>query len=484
MNQIASYVGQALKSFTGSRPKVTSRLVSLASNEVDLYQELGSGRYGIVRMGKLRNGKIKQNIAVKVVPKYRATISELKNEIDCLSKVRGHKNVMNLIDAFEDNTHVYVLTPLYSGGELFDRIVTQRIFTEVDARRNMYQLLSAIAHCHSKSIVHRDVKPENLLYSSQDPEAELVLVDFGMSREFHPETDKPMNLQCGSPSYVAPEVLLKTYDEKCDLWSCGVILHILLVGKTPFGDGTEDEILERVECFAKLDMSGPEWSKISNEAKDLLLRLLTLEPQNRCTPQQALNHSWMLMDEKAVEEKGGFLFGAQQNMKEFNRHRRLKRAAIRVIAELARDEESAQRFSQYLSKLKRDEHGRVKLSDLANIMPNQEKFAFEGLRVYDAGMVDPKELIASALAKSIYLDEHYLLAAFKKFDISGDGFLDKHELALALGKDPKLDKELVNEAFLHADKDGSGKISFEEFADVIREGSTHLLKKRELTIKA
>jgi calcium-dependent protein kinase len=477
---MSKYAQALIRSWFTPKPKVTKRFVHQLENEIILHEELGSGRYGIVRVGTRPGDPTNRRLAVKCVPKSRSTIHELANEIKCLEKVSGHPNCMQIIDSFEDKTQCYIITPLYSGGELFDRIVTQRVFTERDASKNMLDLLSAISHLHSKSIVHRDVKPENLLYSSADPsKADLVLVDFGMSREF--EAEKWMDLQCGSPSYVAPEVLARRYNEQCDIWSCGIILHILLVGKTPFGNGTDDEILSKVENFNSLDVESKEFEHISVQAKDLLCGLLNKNLKQRLSPQKALAHPWFSMEH---DYSAILLNSALENMKEFNKYRRLKRAAIRVIAELARDEESAKNLSSLMANLERDSKGRVKLADLATIISIPMDGG--GIRVSSTGMVDPKEIIASALAKSIYLDEEYLLRAFKRFDVSGDGKIDKQELAQALGKDPKLDQDLVLDAMKHADKDGNGYITFEEFANVVREQSstaaTDTIKKREKTL--
>ena len=478
-------VRKFFQSYFVPQPKVTKRLVQSISEELELKEEIGSGRFGIVRVG-IRKNHENEKIAVKSVPKTKGTLRELENEIRCLGKVSGHRNVMHLIDAFEDKTHAHILTPLYSGGELFDRIVRQRTFTELDAAKSMTDLLSALSFCHSKSVVHRDVKPENLLYMDRSKEAPLVLVDFGMAREFEMNQEaNTMSLQCGSPSYVAPEVLERHYNEKCDTWSCGIILHILLVGKTPFGNGTDEEILSRVERFKEVNFNARDWDSISNEAKDLLSELLTRNPARRPSPQRALEFDWIRNQHViATTKPPQILSSALENMREFNKHRRLKRAAIRVIAELVRGEdvETVQNFVKVISSLPRDETGKINLADLADIMLPIPP----GLRVSDSGMVDPKELLASALEESVYRDEQYLLQAFKKFDVSGDGMIDKQELAVALGKDPKVDQDLVMDAMMHADKDGNGFITFEEFANVVRErtGNSEQVKKREATLLA
>lgn len=396
---------------------------------------------------------------------------------------------MQLLDSFEDRRNVYLLTPFYSGGELFDRIVERGAFTEMDAKRCMLDLLSALHHCHSKQIVHRDVKPENLLFNSQTDD--LVLVDFGMSREFkNPKQDKFLDLQCGSPSYVAPEVLSRRYNEKCDLWSVGVILHILLVGYTPFGHGSDDQIMRKVEKFNGVDMDREEWSKISMEGKSLVEALLQVDHWTRLDARQALDHPWMLNvreDHIHTPPVPAVLLKTLENIKEFNRSRRLKKATIRVIAEIVRDSEDANTFGDLLSKLPRDDRGYVKLTDLASILPKGTDLNQYDMQVTKSGYVDIEEIIDSALEASVYLDDRYLMEAFQRFDYKGDGRLDKNELANALGKDLKLDMDMdiVMEAMRHADKDGSGYISFEEFASFMREsGSSNArIKKRERTIK-
>jgi calcium-dependent protein kinase len=220
-------------------------------------------------------------LILQAIPKSRAVLPDLKNELRVLELLQSRgkcRNIMELLDSFEDRNSVYVVTPLYTGGELFDRISHQRVFTEADASRHMLDLLTGILHCHEHKVTHRDVKPENLLFSDKSSEAHLLLIDFGMSRIVETPQEE-LQLQCGSPSYVSPEVLQRNYTMKTDLWSCGVILHILLCGGTPFGNGTDEEILSRVEHFHPdvflNSLEQPEWANVSKQAKDLCVRLLT-----------------------------------------------------------------------------------------------------------------------------------------------------------------------------------------------------------------
>lgn len=489
---------QALRSFVGPKPKVTKRLVSRVDTEVQLFEELGSGRFGVCRRGILRNSPTAttaEPVAVKSIIKSRASMHDMRNELQVLERLKNAgecNNIIHLLDAFEDKSSVFMVTPLYSGGELFDRISQQRTFTEADASQHMLDLLNAIRFCHENNIVHRDVKPENLLFANK-AEPNLVLVDFGMSRICE-DKEEEMELQCGSPSYVAPEVLNRNYTMKCDLWSCGIILHILLVGGTPFGNGTDEEILTRVEHFNNdvflHTLEQPEWANVSVEAKALCASLLTKDANMRPNAQQC--YDMVLKWNKVSKARQPVLLtlgGVIDNLKQFNSMRRLKKATIHFIAEMIRNSSSAEREKQAeamqlahaISELKLQ--GRVKMSTLA------EKLNLPGLASTTSSAaageqtVDVKDLVASALTKSVLLDEEYLLAAFKKFDVTGDGLLDCNDLAHALGKDPHLDKELVMEAMRHADTDKDGMISYDEFANSLRERSftSETLKKRELT---
>jgi len=184
----------------------------------------------------------------------------------------------------------YVYSRLCNGGELFERIAQQQYFSERDAANVIKQVLSAINYCHSRNIVHRDLKPENLLLDKDGENPRVTIIDFGTSGVIDPE--KKMQQKFGTPYYIAPEVLKKNYDQKCDLWSCGVILYILLCGYPPFNGSSDKQIIQAVHA-GKYDVSEPEWKDVSDEAKDLVAKLLTYQPEKRITALEALNHPWI-----------------------------------------------------------------------------------------------------------------------------------------------------------------------------------------------
>lgn len=186
-------------------------------------------------------------------------------------------------------SHSHVIR-LCNGGELFERIASEQYFSERDAANVIKQVLSAINYCHSRNIVHRDLKPENILLDKDGDTPKVTIIDFGTSGVF--EDNKKMSQKFGTPYYIAPEVLKKSYDQKCDLWSCGVILYILLVGYPPFNGQSDEQIIQAV-LSGRYTLMEPEWEEVSDEAKDLVIKLLEYNPAKRITALEALNHSWI-----------------------------------------------------------------------------------------------------------------------------------------------------------------------------------------------
>ena len=221
---------------------------------------------------------------------------------------------------------------------MFDRITKQKHFSEADAAHYMTQLLSAINYCHSNKIVHRDLKPENLLLDSEKPFANLKVIDFGTSQVY--DKEKKMNQKFGTPYYIAPEVLNKCYDEKCDVWSCGVILYILLCGLPPFNGKTDSEIMNAVRK-GTYHFSGLIWLNVSSEAKDLVKKLLCFNPENRITASEALNHPWIVTkSEKKNIKMPADLF---DNLTNFRAEHLLQEASLMfIVSQLASKEDKAE----------------------------------------------------------------------------------------------------------------------------------------------
>uniref|UniRef100_K3WYN0 Protein kinase domain-containing protein n=1 Tax=Globisporangium ultimum (strain ATCC 200006 / CBS 805.95 / DAOM BR144) TaxID=431595 RepID=K3WYN0_GLOUD len=230
-------------------------------------KELGHGHYGTVRTGIHKaSGK---KMAIKTIPKAKVSRPEtMRREISILRNL-DHPNIIKLYDVFEGNRHLHLVTELCTGGELFDRIIARGHYSEADAAVLVRKICDAVKHCHDRDICHRDLKPENFLFETPAEDAELKVIDFGLSRMDDGLSAGVMTTRVGTPYYIAPEVLGRHYDKSCDLWSIGVITYILLCGYPPFYGDTDPEIFASVRA-GRYDFDSPEWTQVSNEAKDLI----------------------------------------------------------------------------------------------------------------------------------------------------------------------------------------------------------------------
>ncbi|KAM9813917.1 calcium/calmodulin-dependent protein kinase type 1D-like [Neosynchiropus ocellatus] len=259
-------------------------------NVFDFMAKMGSGSFSEVYMVREKTtGKL---YALKCLKKKHLVKSNLENEINVLRRIK-HENVVGLEDFYESQTHYYLVMQLVSGGELFDRILSQGVFTEKDASLVIKQVLQAVSYLHENSIVHRDLKPENLLYYNTDVNAKIMVSDFGLSKTLEHGV---MSTACGTPGYVAPEVLSRQpYSKAVDCWSIGVITYILLSGYPPFYEENETHLYSKI-MRAEYSFHSPFWDDISDSAKDFIRNLMEKNPSKRLTSEQALRHPWIAGD--------------------------------------------------------------------------------------------------------------------------------------------------------------------------------------------
>jgi len=229
-------------------------------------------------------------------------------------------------EMYDTPTKMYLIMELVTGGELFDRIVNRGSYSEKDASHVVRQIVSAIEYLHALGIVHRDLKPENLLYANESHDSDIKIADFGLSRIL--PDDALLKTACGTPGYVAPEVLRgKGYGKEVDLWSVGVIMYILLCGFPPFYDDNVQVLFEQI-LSGHFDFPPTYWAGVSDSAKDLIRKLLNVDPKKRLTATQALEHPW-LRGETAPDVH---LASTVKSMKSFNARRKLKLAVLATIA--------------------------------------------------------------------------------------------------------------------------------------------------------
>lgn len=276
-----------------SRGETWKKQVDDIKKIFDLKEVLGTGAFSEVVLAQEKlTGRM---FAVKCIPKkaLKGKESSIENEIAVLRKIK-HENIVALEDIYESPDHLYLIMQLVSGGELFDRIVEKGFYTEKDASTLIRQVLDAVHYLHRMGIVHRDLKPENLLYFNPQDESKIMISDFGLSKM--EGSGNVMSTACGTPGYVAPEVLAqKPYSKAVDCWSIGVIAYILLCGYPPFYDENDSKLFEQI-LKADYEFDSPYWDDISDSAKDFISSLMEKDPSRRFTCEQALRHPWIAGD--------------------------------------------------------------------------------------------------------------------------------------------------------------------------------------------
>jgi len=296
---------------------------------------LGSGAYGEVK--ECVHKRTQARRAVKIINKDLMSQNEQDRMLEEVQILKGldHPNVLKIFEAYTDSKNFYIVTEILSGGELFDMIIRYPYFKERDAAKIMNQIFQAISYCHSNKIVHRDIKPENvLLESKQGTDSLIKIIDFGTSLMYDPEKQKKLKQTIGTPYYIAPEVLKQTYDSKCDIWSRGVIMFILLSGKPPFDGNDDDEILKNVNK-GKPSYTDDIWKKVSAEGKDLLRKLLEYKPKNRISAAECLGHPWFkkfLQPTDISAESNEVNMNILNNMKCFTGKLKMQQAALSFIS--------------------------------------------------------------------------------------------------------------------------------------------------------
>eukprot|EP01128_Nolandella_sp_AFSM9_P008769 TRINITY_DN5445_c0_g1_i1.p1 TRINITY_DN5445_c0_g1~~TRINITY_DN5445_c0_g1_i1.p1 ORF type:complete len:352 (+),score=97.40 TRINITY_DN5445_c0_g1_i1:33-1058(+) len=281
----------------------------------ELGSELGSGAYSVVVEGVHK--ETGEKYAIKIVDKNSTEASEMHGELNVMSKL-VHPNIVNFKEVFDHEDGFYVVLELISGGELFDRVIELRRFTEVDAAHTMTEAFNAVKHVHDNGYVHRDIKPENLLLASKSSDAAVKLADFG----FATKCSSPVGCVdlLGTPEYMAPELIelrdvAGGYGKPVDVWALGVVLYILLSGIHPFQQEDEEAMLDAIQD-CKWKWLGRNWSNVSAEGKDMIKKMLTKNPNNRPTVDECLAHPWLNNKKDAALDTSDLAkFQARKKMK-------------------------------------------------------------------------------------------------------------------------------------------------------------------------
>ncbi|XP_029305078.1 calcium/calmodulin-dependent protein kinase type II delta chain isoform X3 [Cottoperca gobio] len=298
------------------------------TDEYQLYEELGKGAFSIVR--RCVKKSTGQEYAAKIIntKKLSARDHQKLDREARICRLLKHPNIVRLHDSISEEGFHYLVFDLVTGGELFEDIVAREYYSEADASHCINQILESVSHIHQHDIVHRDLKPENLLLASKMKGAAVKLADFGLAIEVQAEQQAWFGF-AGTPGYLSPEVLRKDpYGKPVDIWACGVILYILLVGYPPFWDEDQHKLYQQIKAGA-YDFPSPEWDTVTPEAKNLINQMLTINPAKRITSDQAIKHPWVCQRSTVAS-----MMHRQETvecLRKFNARRKLKGAILTTM---------------------------------------------------------------------------------------------------------------------------------------------------------
>ena len=445
------------------------------SKEYILGKTLGKGAFAQVRLAVHK--ATKQNRAVKIINKKKVDMQELLTEISIVSKL-SHPSIMQVYEVFEDITNVYIVSEYCKGGELFEIISKKGSFSEKEACIIMEQLLSGICYSHKNGIVHRDLKPENILMEDTSHNLNIKIVDWGCATQM--KQKERLHEMDGTSYYIAPEVLEGDYDEKCDIWSCGVILYVLLCGYAPFYGDTDEDIYKQV-LKGEYDFPKEEWDNVSEEAKNLVKKMIEKDTKKRISALEALQDEWFKINKQKKSGNKLLAKNVLNNMKKFKKNKKFEQATISfIINQLVLKEERKDLEKQFKEwdkngdgVLSRDEiiegykktYGSVDEGEIDNMI--------NSIDLDGNGVIDYNEFLTCAMNKDKILKNENLEICFKAFDSDNSGKISLDEISAIFsnGDKEKMNKEEIEalkKMIGDADANGDGEISFKEFKDLMR----------------
>ncbi|CAD8118042.1 unnamed protein product [Paramecium sonneborni] len=439
-------------------------------NESYLIKEMiGQGGFG--KVYKVVHKQTGMTRALKMILKEKMKQEDqekLLEETSILMDI-DHPNIVKLYEIFSDTFSYYLISEYCDGGELFEKIKHVQILTEKEIANYMKQILSAVSYCHQKGIVHRDLKPENILFDQKNKYATIKIIDFGASAKL--QYCEKLQKRIGTPFYVAPEVLNANYDEKCDIWSLGVILYILLCGYPPFFGPNEQEVLLKVKK-GEYSFDPSDWGKVSNQGKDLIRRMLLYDPTLRISASDALNHDWIQNN----KSKGQINIQTLNKLKDFDSKNKLKYAILQFITVQVVTTQEKDDLLKIFQDIDKNGDGTVSKDELFQAylkIYKGDKLAaetvveelFPQLDANCSGKVDFSEFITASINKEKSLNRKKIEQSFKLFDLDGNGLITKQEINELFNDE--IDEEMWLEILDECDQDKDGMINLNEFINLL-----------------
>ncbi|GMJ14146.1 calcium-dependent protein kinase 15 [Hibiscus trionum] len=440
-----------------------------------LGDELGRGQFGIIYT--CTHNSTGNTYACKSIMKRKLKNKQdkddVKKEVQIIQHLSGQPNIVEFQGVYEDAQSVNIVMELCAGGELFDRIIAQGHYSERAAAAICTQVLNVVQIFHFMGVMHRDLKPENFLLSTKDEGAMLKATDFGLSVFI--EEGKQYRDIVGSAYYIAPEVLRRGgYGKEIDIWSAGVILYILLCGVPPFWAETEKGIFAAI-VEGGLDFKSDPWPSISESAKDLVRKMLTLDPKKRLTAAQALEHPWLREGEASDKPINSAVL---TRLKQFRAMNQLKKLALKVIAENLSEEE-IKGLKTMFTNIDTDNSGTITYEELkeglarlgSKLNEAEVKQLMEAADVDGNGSIDYIEFISATMHRYRLETDEDLYKAFQYFDKDNSGFITMDELEGAMKEYGMSNEANIKDIIAEVDSDNDGKINYDEFCSMMRSGA-------------
>ena len=455
-----------------------------AENDYKKLHLLGEGTFSTVYEAQNRITDIMR--AMKIIKKehnFDKDEKEIINEVNIL-KTMDHPNIVKFFEFYSNENSYSIIMEYCKGGKLNVEIKNYAPFDEKYSAYIMFQIFSAIYYCHDMNIIHRDLKPENILIVNRNKNnnyPNVKIGDFGMSKMV--EKNSMQTALVGTVYYVAPEVILKKYNEKCDIWSCGVIMYVLLSKRPPFGGDTQDEIIANI-LKGEYDIKKPPLNKLSKNAIDLIQKLLNKDINKRISAREALNHPWFkenkskelyneILNEKVVQK-------LLDNLKKYKKNSIIQETALAYLVHNFPQMKDVINACKLFNQIDLNGDGKITEHELykglctkikSDTLEDDVRDIYQKLDMDDDGYIEYEEFVRAAVSKEKFMGDNVLRFAFRFFDKDNSGKIEFKEIEKVFKKsvtDQNHIEEALNKIIYEVDLNRDGKISFEEFSKVMK----------------